>query len=273
MAATVRPGHHHSIARLTTDTTHRRTTLSWRPSHGMPVGQATVSTQTATQSKIISMPGSLWLLGHRGSRATKSIPENTFRSFDLALQHGCDGFEFDVRRTGDGRAVICHDPKISSITVANANANQLRHLPLLEDVLQRYSGRAWLDIELKVSGLEADLLRILSQHIPTKGYAVSSFQAEVILEIKRHNTKIKAGIIFDQPLELKNCLDLPVDYVVPHHSLVTQELVHEVRNANKRILTWTVNDRDSMLRLAAWGVDGIISDDTKLLAQTFGKKV
>ena len=29
------------------------------------------------------------LLGHRGARASTGIPENTFASFDLALEHGC----------------------------------------------------------------------------------------------------------------------------------------------------------------------------------------
>jgi glycerophosphoryl diester phosphodiesterase len=40
------------------------------------------------------------LLGHRGARAVKSIPENTLASFDRAVADGCDGFEFDVRLTG-----------------------------------------------------------------------------------------------------------------------------------------------------------------------------
>jgi hypothetical protein len=30
-----------------------------------------------------------------------------------------------------------------------------------------------------------------------------------------------------------------------------------------------VNDRETMLTLADWGVDGIISDDTELLVHTF----
>jgi glycerophosphoryl diester phosphodiesterase len=50
------------------------------------------------------------LLGHRGARGIRSIPENTIASFDRALADGCDGFEFDVRLTADGEAVICHDP-------------------------------------------------------------------------------------------------------------------------------------------------------------------
>ena len=39
------------------------------------------------------------LLGHRGAVCSLGVPENTFASFDLALEHGCGGFEFDVRLT------------------------------------------------------------------------------------------------------------------------------------------------------------------------------
>src|SRR6266481_4375454 len=37
------------------------------------------------------------LLGHRGARASRHIPENTVASFELCLQHGCDGFTFGAR--------------------------------------------------------------------------------------------------------------------------------------------------------------------------------
>ena len=58
------------------------------------------------------------LLGHRGARALKSIPENTLASFDQALADGCDGFEFDVRLTADGTPAICHDPQSGSLEIA-----------------------------------------------------------------------------------------------------------------------------------------------------------
>jgi glycerophosphoryl diester phosphodiesterase len=38
------------------------------------------------------------------------------------------------------------------------------------------------------------------------------------------------------------------------------------------VITWTVNDPSKMLEAAAMGVDGIISDDTKLLVKTLGTK-
>lgn len=93
------------------------------------------------------------LLGHRGVRAEKSIPENTLASFDLALAQGCDGFEFDVRLAADGQAVVCHDAKIRRLKIANSSGEKLA-LPGLCEVLTRYQYTAFLDIELKVSGLE-----------------------------------------------------------------------------------------------------------------------
>jgi len=34
------------------------------------------------------------------------------------------------------------------------------------------------------------------------------------------------------------------------------------------VMTWTVNRETDMLRLASWGIDGLISDDPKLLKIT-----
>src|ERR1700690_1587014 len=114
------------------------------------------------------------LLGHRGARASHHIPENTLESFELCLQHGGDGFEFDVRCSADGFAVISHDPVTIGQEVARTTALQL-DLPALEDVLRHFAQRAFLDIELKVPGLESRLLSALRAHPPLKGYVVSSF--------------------------------------------------------------------------------------------------
>src|ERR1700722_5883250 len=116
------------------------------------------------------------LLGHRGLRSRSfSVRENTIAAFDSALQHGCDGFEFDVRLTADKRAVICHGARFAGITIARAARTRLQVLPLLEAVLARYASRAFLDIELKVPGLESYLLREISKFPPQHGYVVSSF--------------------------------------------------------------------------------------------------
>ncbi len=215
------------------------------------------------------MPDLPLLLGHRGARASKSVPENTPASFDLALEHGCDGFEFDVRLTGCGRSVVCHDPKVDGIAVAQATAGQLLQLPLLDGVLQHYNQRAFLDIELKVLGLESKLLTLVREFRVERDYVVSSFLPEVIMELKARSAKIQCGIIYDKRENLAGWREINVEYLIPHHSLVTRKLVEAVHDVGRKLLTWTVNDPKTMLRLAEWKVDGLISDDTQLLVSTF----
>src|SRR5277367_1911930 len=130
------------------------------------------------------------LVGHRGSRSSVSVAENSIAAFDLALQHGCDGFEFDVRLTASGRAVVCHDAAVHGIPVAKAKAEQLRELPILRDTLQRYARNAFLDIELKVPGLDSELLIALKEHPPERGYVVSSFLPEVLTDLRVRSEEI-----------------------------------------------------------------------------------
>lgn len=212
------------------------------------------------------------LLGHRGARATKSVAENTLASFNLALKHGCDGFEFDVRMKNCGRAVICHDPEVDGITVSAAACEELTHLPELRGILARYADRAFLNIELKVPGLESQVLTVLKEHVPQQGYVVSSFLPGVLSELRTRSGSVVLGIICDKQTQLEQWRELPVQYVIPHHSLITQQLLNEVHAAGLNLLTWTVNDKHSMVRLRDWGVDGIISDDTELLVSTLGQR-
>jgi len=207
------------------------------------------------------------LLGHRGARATRSIPENTVESFDLALAHGCDGFESDVRQTADGRALICHDPVVHGIEVARAGSGDLQDLPVLQQVLARYSQTAFLDIEIKTTGPEATVLEALRAHPPKRGQVVSSFLPEVLRALRRLDREIPLGLICEDRPQLAAWKELPVQFVMPHYSLVDEALCQLLRSAGKQILVWTVNRREDMLNLTGWGVDGIISDDTKLLLE------
>jgi glycerophosphoryl diester phosphodiesterase len=208
------------------------------------------------------------LLGHRGARASTGIPENTFASFDLALEHGCDGFEFDVRLTACGTALVCHDPKVGKLAIARAQARQLPQLFRLSDVIERYGGRAFLNIELKVKDLESKVLTALGEFPPAQGYVVSSFIPDVVMDLEARSSSASIGIICETAAQLACWRQLPVDYVIPHQALVDEVLVQDVQHAGLRIFVWTVNEPEVMRRLAAWGVDGIISDDTKLLVGT-----
>ena len=217
------------------------------------------------------------LLGHRGSRAEKSIPENTLASFDLALASGCDGFEFDVRLTADGQAVVCHDAKTRGLEIAQSPAQQLGLL-LLRDVLTRYQSNAFLDIELKVRGLETITVDLLRKHAPARGFVVSSFLPEVLQTVNRLDATIPLGLICETREQFSRWLQLPVEYVIPHGALVRRDLISEdviseMKAAGKKILVWTVNAPADMKRFSQRGVDGIISDDPKRLAVTLRRQI
>jgi len=207
------------------------------------------------------------LLGHRGARAS-SVPENTLESFDLALAHGCDGFEFDVRLAACGCAVICHDAEFQGVPVSEIHDTKSVNLPTLQDVLEGFCKRAFVDIELKVPGLCSELLLALHQYPPACGYVVSSFLPEVLSDVSTRNGSIPLGFICDSAKYLHLWRELPVQYVMPQQFLIDRELVHNLHDSSKLVFAWTVNDQASMQRLADWGVDGIISDQTELLVNT-----
>lgn len=213
------------------------------------------------------------LLGHRGAR--RYAPENTFTSFDLALQHGCDGFEFDVRRTADGRAVICHDEHYGRRRVDASNYGDLaggRELPCLEDVVRRYGATAFLYIELKVSGLEEETARMLRECAPARGYVVASFLPDVLERMKAVDPAIPLGLIAGNRRGLERWRELPVGYIMPQCELVSAELVETLHAAGKRVFVWTVNSERPMRNIASLGVEGILSDDTELLCRTLGRR-
>ncbi|MGH9524627.1 MAG: glycerophosphodiester phosphodiesterase [Terriglobales bacterium] len=206
------------------------------------------------------------LLGHRGAR--RHAPENTLEAFDLSLRHGCDGFEFDVRLCADGHDVICHDPKIGRHEVARSSFDQLG-APCLEDVLAGYASRAVLDIELKVEGLEPVVVELVRRYPPRRGYFISSFLPTVAEALYRIDRSLPLGLICDSASQLAAWKGVPVRAMFLERRLCSAAAVAALHGAGKQVFVWTINREREMLDFAELGVDGIISDDTDLLAKTF----
>jgi len=188
-------------------------------------------------------------------------------SFELCLLHRCDGFEFDVRLSADGKAVICHDATIGWMKIEETDSRSLL-LPTLEDVLRQFSQRAFLDIELKVAGLEQQTFAELRKYPPQKGYVVSSFLSDVLTAIHDLDPAIPLGFLCESRDRLRGWRESPAEWVIPQFELADQELVETVHAAGKKIMVWTVNRAESMREFAAWGVDAIISDETELLVRS-----
>jgi glycerophosphoryl diester phosphodiesterase len=208
-------------------------------------------------------------LGHRGTRVY--APENTFAAFDTAIEHGCDGFEFDVRRTKDGVAVVCHDAhfykqKIDEHTFHHLKA--LHTLPSLEEIIREYGQRCYINIELKDPGLEIETLRLLQLAPPKQGVMVSSFLPEVIeaLALARGMMTTPLGYICRNLRLLNKWRRLPITHAIINHAIYSKQLQGDLKDAGIKLFIWTVNEPAEMRRFIDLGVDGIISDDSKLSA-------
>jgi glycerophosphoryl diester phosphodiesterase len=223
-----------------------------------------------------------WLLGHRGlrirglRRLTSSAPaENSMAAFEYALSQRCDGFEFDVRHTRDGRNVLWHDAEfagreIAATDFADLVARDGTRLAYLEEVLQQFGHRAYLDIEIKVSGHEGEVAAALKQNPPRRGYMLSSFLPQVLLRLNEIDGQIPLGYICERVPLISLWQRLPIKIFLPRHDLLQPQLVEEVHRYGKEIVTWTVNSAMRMQELTEWGVDGLISDDPGLLFRTLG---
>jgi len=81
--------------------------------------------------------------------------------------------------------------------------------------------------------------------------------------------KVARGVLFDGSITALNDVlsRSAARDVWPQWELIDQALVNRVHAQGCRVIAWTVNTREEARRLAALGVDGICSDDVRLLEE------
>jgi glycerophosphoryl diester phosphodiesterase len=211
------------------------------------------------------------IFGHRGAPGYPRQGENTIASFKKALQCGADGFEFDVRRCGDGRLVVIHDETIDRTTngrglVANRSYEELRRfdagfgesIPLLSDVLEIFGRQCLLNIELKDPGISEDVKKLVLERRLERHVIISAFDWE---QLQHFGPEISIGLLSSKLENLISAArDLRAAAIHPRRDLVTRSLVCEARDAKLQVNTWTVNDPGEMSRFRELEIDGIFTD-------------
>jgi glycerophosphoryl diester phosphodiesterase len=113
------------------------------------------------------------------------------------------------------------------------------------------------------------VLESISRFPPQCGYVVSSFLPGVLVDLRRRSQSTPLGIICETRKQLSTWPELPVEHVIAYERLITEALIADVHSAGNKVFGWTINKKTSMVSLANWGVDGIVSDKTELLVATF----
>ncbi len=214
------------------------------------------------------------VIGHRGWPTRH--PENTLRGF-LAAAEVADGVELDVRRSGDGKLVLSHEPWMGGLPVWETPWSRLceldlgegHHPALLDEVLAALPETP-VQLEIKNwpfdPGFEPDhRLALEAAERARPGDVVTGFNRETQGAVRRvfpdvtTGLCVPGGIDFDDAV--KHCLDVGHSVLVPEFSLVTMPL-----NTTLAVYPWTVNELSRAEELVERGVTGIITDDPGAIA-------
>jgi glycerophosphoryl diester phosphodiesterase len=221
-------------------------------------------------------------IGHRGAAA--EAPENTLAAFARALALGVDGLELDVRVTRDGTPVVFHDATLARLTgrrgtvarldLAGLQAVRVRGepVPTLLEVLAQVRRRAVVQIEIKPGVPVAPVIRAVRQARAGGHVILASFAAATLREARALAPRLPRMWIRERGtpevwgprLAALDAVGVSLD----HRAIPGPAFVADLHRRGWRVWCWTVNAPPAMRRLAAWGVDAILSDNPALLIST-----
>ncbi|HET9598432.1 MAG TPA: glycerophosphodiester phosphodiesterase family protein [Anaeromyxobacteraceae bacterium] len=229
------------------------------------------------------------ILGHRG--ASRDAPENTLAAFRLALEQGADGVELDVWRCASGEVVVIHDadtartaPRGPRRLIRRSTWPELRtmdvgawagvhfageRIPLLAEVLEALPS-AVVNVELKSAGspdvrLPLAAARVIAAARASERCVVSSFDPVLLAAFRAAAPRVRTGALFgaDQAWRVREAIGtrlVRAAAVHPERTLVDEPRVRGWRARGLAVHVWTVDAPAEVARLAALGVDALITN-------------
>ena len=217
------------------------------------------------------------IFAHRGASA--HAPENTMAAFQLAAAQHADGIELDVMLSKDAEVVVIHDDTVDRTTNGTGRVREMtlselkaldagdgQEIPTLKEVIDEFGGKLLINIELKNLASLFDRLPILVAQLLQpyefkEKLIISSFNPFNLVRFRRQLTGIDLGLL-TTPHHAKNWLwrMFRYDALHPYFEDVDRTLVAALHAQNRKVNVWTPDEPDDFRRLAALGVDSIITN-------------
>jgi glycerophosphoryl diester phosphodiesterase len=221
-----------------------------------------------------------WVIAHRGASA--AFRENTIEAFRAASVLGADAVELDVRRTADGRPVVHHDPVVPGVgPICSFPAAELRRrapwVPGLEEALAACAGM-WVDVEVKNSPTDPDwdpddalvgeVVPLLSAGGRAGRILLSSFNQAALARARALAPSLPTGLLADRliplPAAIRTAAQAGHRVFLPHAAVLAgspgPDGIRAAHEAGLLVVAWTVDDPGELHRLAAAGIDGVITN-------------
>lgn len=221
-------------------------------------------------------------IAHRGDPLR--VRENTLPSLASAVEAGADWVEIDVKLTSDGVPVLLHDHTLERLWGVDRPIGAVAHreldgvagegpwrIPTLREALEFTAGHGvttMIDLPGVAEGRAATEAVAALGCLPRVAFAGN---LGALADIRDRVPAAVIAMSWGSPRAPKPEVWERVrpDYLNPRHLWVTRRLVRGAHARGVRVSTWTVDSPRRMARLAALGVDAIISNDVRALVRTF----
>ncbi len=225
------------------------------------------------------------VIAHRGASAL--APENTWQSFDLAVKLGADAIETDIQATQDGELILFHDHTLDRTTngqgkVSQSLYSQIEQLdagswfdvayrgakvPLLQDTLLGYAKKIHFILEIKLSGIELEVLKMVQQLELIDAVTFTSFDIEVIKNMRNHSSQVNLEWLAtkSEQLQINQACELGIKHISLPASIITSELVAHWNTLGVDVGVWQVKDSQMMLQVINTGIVAMTIDFPHLL--------
>lgn len=224
------------------------------------------------------------VIGHRGARGL--APENTIESMHAAVAAGAVMLEFDIQITKDRVPVVIHDLTLrrthgKSIRVNQLTARELADetadnnpVPTLEEVLDAFWGKIYLNIEVKGRGTGRATAHVLERYCKKpsdwENTFISSFAVRELRAVRKLAPHAHLGIIHNRNpfIFMAYYRQLNLAAVGWHRLYVNPLAVEVAKKLNLFTYAYTVNRPHAARLLVQQGIDGIVTDyPDKILAE------
>ncbi len=224
------------------------------------------------------------VIAHRGASAAH--PENTVAAFAAAGPLGADAVELDARRTAEGAVVVSHDDILADgrILVETRRPDLPDSVPTLAEALDA-CGDLIVNIEIKNLPGDADfdpadrVAEAVVAEVEARGSAartlVSCFHRPTIDRVRQRAPDLATALLHihvDGATALADVVAHGHRALHPWAGWITPDLVAEAHSHGVAVNAWTVDDPDDMVRLASWGVDGIVTNVPDVARSALGAR-
>tara|TARA_B100001250_G_scaffold87796_1_gene72604 strand:- start:975 stop:1664 length:690 start_codon:yes stop_codon:yes gene_type:complete len=224
------------------------------------------------------------IISHRG-KINLGSPENVLIGIQEAIDLGVDMVEFDVRRTKDGYLVCHHDSTVDSKRVSDLNFCDLKEMKdslcKLEEVISICKDKVGVNLEIKESGFEDEIVKKLTAHFSYDNIFVTSFSSFALRKIKSLDSKITTGLLVGDAINfqvfykiIKEAIFMTefnyskADFISPFYKIYEMGLMRRFENLGIPIQLWTVNDLVFLKDLINSDIQSIVTDVSGKLFQT-----